>query len=117
MSSHTRAVAEAFSGHRFADAYNSLAPDVRWTTVGGTTTDGKAAVIAVCEETLAELETTNTQFTRFVVAADDATAAVDATGRYTQPDGQVSVVSSCDISEFRDGLVAQITSYAVEETD
>jgi ketosteroid isomerase-like protein len=117
MSSPTRAVAEAFSSHRFADTYDSLAPDVRWTTVGGSTTDGKAAVIAVCEDTLAELAGTTTQFTRFVVAADDATAAVDTTSRYTQPDGQVSVVSSCDIYEFRGGVVTQITSYAVEETD
>jgi hypothetical protein len=29
-----RETAEAFSGHRFRDAYDALAPDVRWTSVG-----------------------------------------------------------------------------------
>jgi ketosteroid isomerase-like protein len=48
-----------------------------------------------------------------VVAGTDA-AAVDAIGRYTDADGEVSLVSSCDIYEFRDGLVTTITSYAVE---
>ncbi len=56
-----------------------------------------------------------TEFTRFVVAADDDTAAVDATGRYTGRDGTTSVVSSCDIFEFHEGLIVRITSYAVEE--
>ena len=33
------AIAEAFSGHRFADAYPFLADDVRWELVGGPTLD------------------------------------------------------------------------------
>jgi len=40
--------------------------------------------------------------------------AVDAIGRYTDAGGQVSVVSSCDIYQFIDGLLTAITSYAVE---
>lgn len=79
------------------------------------TTEGKDDVIAACEQTLTELTDVTTEFTRFVVAADDDTAAVDATGRYTGPDGTKSVVSSCDIFEFHEGLVVRITSYAVEE--
>ena len=35
MTNHTRAVAEAFSGHRFADAYDHLAPAVRWVSRRG----------------------------------------------------------------------------------
>ena len=115
MTNHTRAVAEAFSGHRFADAYDHLAPAVRWGLRGEETTEGKDDVISVCEQTLTELTSVTTEFTRFVVAADDDTAAVDATGRYTGPDGTTSVVSSCDIFEFQEGQVVRITSYAVEE--
>ena len=29
-----REIAEAFSGHRFRDAYPGLSPDVRWTASG-----------------------------------------------------------------------------------
>jgi hypothetical protein len=114
MTTHTRAVAEAFSSHRFADAYDHLAPAVRWVVRGEETAEGKDDVISVCEQSLTELTNVTTEFTRFVVAADD-TAAIDVTGRYTGPDGTTSVVSSCDIFEFHEGLVARITSYAVEE--
>ena len=67
-----RRIAEAFSGHRFSEAYPALAPDVRWTAVGQGTLTGRDA------------------------------------------DGKISVVSSCDIYEFRDGSVSTITSYTVE---
>jgi ketosteroid isomerase-like protein len=109
-----RETAEAFSGHRFPDAYGALAPDVRWTSVGQGTVTGRQAVVDACEATLAELATTTVEFVRFVVVADDVAAAVDAVGRYTDADGEVGVVSSCDVYEFTDGVLTTITSYAVD---
>ncbi len=109
-----RRIAEAFSGHRFSEAYPALAPDVRWTAVGQGSLTGRDAVIAACEDTLAELATGTAEFLRFVVLADGDAAAVDAIGRYVDADGEISVVSSCDIYEFRDGSVSTITSYTVE---
>ena len=111
-----RETAEAFSGHRFHDAYAALSPDVRWTAVGEGVVTGRQAVVDACEATLAELATTTTDFSRFVVVADpDGTAvAVDVVARYVDADGTTSVVSSCDIYEFSDGQVTAITSYAVE---
>lgn len=111
-----RETAEAFSGHRFRDAYAALSPDVRWTAVGEGVVTGRQSVVDACESTLAELATTTTVFSRFVVVADadGRAAAVDVVARYVDPDGTTSVVSSCDIYEFSDGLVTTITSYAVE---
>jgi ketosteroid isomerase-like protein len=109
-----RETAEAFSGHRFRDTYDALAPDVRWTSVGQGTITGRQAVVDACESTLTALATTTTEFVRFVVVADDATAAVDVVGRYVDADGGVSVVSSCDVYEFTGGLLTTLTSYAVE---
>jgi ketosteroid isomerase-like protein len=111
-----RETAEAFSGHRFHDAYAALSPDVRWTAVGEGVVTGRQAVVDACEATLAELATTTTDFSRFVVVADpDGNAvAVDVVARYVDADGTTSVVSSCDIYEFSDGQVTAITSYAVE---
>ena len=40
--------------------------------------------------------------------------AVDSLDRYTDPSGKVSVVASCDIYDFADGLVTEIVSYTVE---
>ena len=109
-----REFAEAFSGHRFREVYDALAPDVRWISVGQGTLTGRDAVVEACEDTLGELASGTAEFQRFVVVAGTDAAAVDAIGRYVDADGEVSLVSSCDIYEFRDGLVAAITSYAVE---
>ena len=114
MSSHNRDIAAAFSGHRFRETYDHLAPDIVWVAAGGSTTEGKDGVISTCEETLAELADTTTEFTRFLTVADDDAAAVDVIGRYTDLAGGTSTVASCDIYEFRDNLVTRITSYTVE---
>ncbi len=71
-------------------------------------------MVDACEATLVELATTTIKFSRFVVVADDNAAAVDVVGQYVDADGTTSVVSSCDVYEFRDGMVTAITSYAVE---
>jgi ketosteroid isomerase-like protein len=109
-----REVAEAFSGHRFRDAYDALAPDIRWTLVGEDELVGRQAVVDACEGTLAELASGTAEFSRFVVVADGDAVAVDTVARYTDGDGEVSVVSSCDVYAFTDGLVTAIRSYAVE---
>jgi ketosteroid isomerase-like protein len=114
MSSHNRDIAAAFSGHRFRETYDHLAPNIVWVAAGGSTAEGRDGVISTCEETLAELANTTTEFTRFLTVADDDVAAVDVIGRYTDPAGGTSTVASCDIYEFRDNLVARITSYTVE---
>jgi len=109
-----RETAEAFSGHRFRDVYDALAPDVRWIPVGADVLVGRQAVVDACEATLAALATVTTEFSRFVVIADAEVAAVDVIGRYVDADGSTSTVSSCDVYEFRDGMIATITSYTVE---
>ena len=114
MSDIPRRVAEAFSGHRFADAYPALADDVRWELVGEETLVGRQAVIDACEATLAELGQGSAEFLRFVVVADGDHAAVDTVTRYTDAEGRVGSVSSCDVYEFRDDRLVAVRSYAVE---
>ncbi|CAA9331014.1 MAG: hypothetical protein AVDCRST_MAG16-1354 [uncultured Frankineae bacterium] len=115
----TRQVAEALSGHRFAEVYEHLAEDVRWVLPGQATIEGRSAVVAACEATAAGMEQlASTEVLRFVCVADERTAAVDAVGRYTGTDGSVTVVSSADVYEFDDaGRLLRITSYAVELPD
>jgi hypothetical protein len=112
----TRHIAEAFSGHRFAETYEHLAEDVRWVLPGQVTIEGRRAVIQTCEASAAEMaQLDSADFTRFIVLAEARMAAVDAICRYVSADGSVSVVSSADIYEFdADGRVTTITSYTVE---
>lgn len=108
-------IARAFSGHRFEEAYPHLAEDVRWVLPGASTLHGKQAVVEACQQTAAGLAAMTTEFPRFVViAGNDATAAVDVVGVYTDADGRRSVVASCDIYELTDSKVSTITSYTVE---
>ena len=109
-----REIAEAFSSHRCAETYDSLAPDVRWVAIGNGVTEGRDAVVEVCEGTLRALVDTTTEFLRFVVADGGDTIAVDAVGRYVDATGAATAVASCDIFEFRNGQVRRITSYTVE---
>lgn len=109
-----RDVAEAFSRHRFRETYDRLAPDIVWVAVGAASTTGRDEVIAVCENTLAELADTSTEFVRFLTVSDARAAVVDSIGHYTDSLGATSAVASCDIYEFRDGLIPRITSYTVE---
>ena len=109
-----RRIAEAFSGHRFADAYPALADDVRWELVGGETLVGRQAVIDACEGTLAALGSGSTEFLRFVVVAEGDRVVVDTVARYTGEDGGSGAVSSCDLYEFTDDRLTAIRSYGVE---
>jgi ketosteroid isomerase-like protein len=112
----SRQIAEAFSDHRFRETYDHLASDVQWVLVGEDTIDGRNQVIDTCEHTLAELAGTDTEFLRFLTIATQDAVAVDAVGQYRSAGGEISTVASCDIYEFRDGVVATITSYTVELT-
>ena len=114
MTNTAAAIAESFSRHRFAETFPHLADDVRWVAVGQVTMQGRQAVIDACEAATAEMAGLTVEFTRFVSIAGPDGAAVDVVARYVDADGNVSVVSSCDIYEFADGLLATITSYAVE---
>ena len=114
MSPTPAELAEALSSHRFDEVIPHLAADVEWDLVGEVTLTGRDAVIDALRGTAADLATTATHFSRFVVVADDSTAAVDAVATYTGSDGDRSIVASCDVYEFADGDIVRIRSYNVE---
>jgi len=112
-----RAVAEAFSGHRFSDTYGHLASSISWTARGGSRTLGRDAVIAACEASARELGRMTTEFLTFRSIADGDSVAVETVGRYQEPDRDVSFVASVDLYDFADGKVTRIVSYATEIED
>lgn len=110
---NTDEIARAFSGHRFEETFDSLAPDAVWHLVGQARLEGREAIVAACRGTTEETAAAETAWLRFVSTGAGSVVAVDAIGRYSGPEG-VSVVSSCDVYEFADGRITAITSYAVE---
>jgi ketosteroid isomerase-like protein len=113
MTSTLEAVATAFSGHRFAEAYPALHEDLRWTLVGSSVIVGREAAIEACESTLAELAETTTNFVRFDTVVGIDAVVVDAVAEYESAEGNVTV-ASCDLYQFQDGKVVSIRSYTVE---
>lgn len=107
-------IAEAFSRHDFESCLPHLAPDVRWDGVGQPEIVGRDAVVRACTEATAYFGTVTTTFTAFQVLSGDDFAVVQSTADYTEADGGRSVVSSCDVYRFADGLLRHITSYNVE---
>jgi ketosteroid isomerase-like protein len=110
------AVANAFSGHRFAEAYPALHEDLRWTLVGSSVIVGREAAIEACEGTLAGLADTATRFLRFDTVVGEDVVVVDVEAEYESAEGSVTV-ASCDLYHFRDGHVVAIRSYTVEVGD
>jgi len=106
-------VAEAFCRHRFAETYESLDDDVEWRLVGGSPIRGKAAVMAACEESAAELAGVSTSFSRFRVIEAADCAIVESEAEY-QASADTSRVASCDIFDFVGDRVMAITSFTVE---
>ena len=112
-----RALAEAFSRHRFTTTYEHLAADVTWTARGGSQTVGRDAVIAACESSAQELGQMRTEFLTFRVVAEGATVVVETVGCYQESEQDPTFVASVDLYDFDDELVTRIVSYAAEIQD
>lgn len=107
-------VAEAFSTHHYSEVYPFLHPEVSWTLVGAARLEGRDQVIQGCEGALQQLSRSTTQFLRFKAIVSADAVAVDAIARYVDQKWQSSFVSSCDIYEFVQGTLTNITSYTQE---
>ena len=110
-------IAQAFSSHRFEEALPYLADDIVWSLVGDEPVLGRAAVENLCHKSAADLVDVTTEFQRFRTVVGGDSVVVDSLARYTERDGDVSVVASCDIYDFVDGRVTEIVSYTVEIGD
>jgi ketosteroid isomerase-like protein len=107
-------VARAFSSHRFDQALPHLTEDVVWTQVGTPPLIGRKAVTKACERTAADLAGVTTEFQRFRSVVGAESVAIESLARYTDADGGVSIVASCDVYDFDDERITEIVSYTVE---
>ena len=107
-------IAEAFSRHDFEASYPYLAEDVRWNIVGQRRVEGKEKVIAVCRESAAYLTGVATDFVKFRTVVTDDCVVIDSVAEYTDKEEKRSRVASCDLYDFTNGKVSEITSCTVD---
>ena len=107
-------IAEVFSHHDFEAAYPYLRDDVRWNIVGERPVEGKERVIAVCRESAAYLTGVTTDFGKFRSVITDNCIVIDSVAEYTDKEEKRSRVASCDLYDFTNGKLSEISSYTVE---
>ena len=117
MNLSIEAIARAFSGHDFEAAYPYLADDVSWRIVGGEQLTGKAAVVGACEQSAAYLAEAATEFRQFRTLVGESWVVIDSLADYTDTEHKTSTVASCDIYDFQDGMLSEISSYNIELTE
>jgi len=114
MDSTIEQIAEAFSRHRFSETYAYLSDSIRWNLVGAEPVVGKDEVVNTCQKSSDELANVAVTFRRFRSVADEDCVVVDSEAEYVDEANQVSVVASCDLYDFSNGQLSQITSYTIE---
>jgi hypothetical protein len=107
-------IAEAFCRHRFAETYPYMADEIKWNMVGNEELVGRAAVIGRCAESAKYLETVSTTFTRLNIIRAENCVVVEGAAQFKDQANQISSVASCDVFQFSDERLVEITSYVVE---
>lgn len=107
-------IAEAFSRHRFTEAYPYLLDDVRWNLVGDKEVVGREDVVSTCEQSAEYLAGVTTRFSKFKIVVGEDGVVIDSEAEYVDEDNKSSVVASCDIFDFANGQLSGITSYTIE---
>jgi hypothetical protein len=107
-------IAEAFTTHKFAETFPNLAEDVKWDNIGRDLIVGREAVIARCTDAAKFLATVSTTFTKIKVTRAESLVIVEGECLFTAADNQTSRVASCDLFQFADGKLVELTSYVID---
>ena len=115
MSLDTHQIAEAFCSHRFAETYPYIADEIKWNIVGREEVLGREAVIARCAESMKFLETVSPTITKLKIIHAETLVVVEGAAQFQDHENQTSsVVASCDVFQFSDEQLVEITSCVIE---
>ena len=114
MSLDIHQIAEAFSSHRFVVTYPYLADEIKWNIVDREELMGRKAVIDRCAEAAKFLETVSTTFTKLKINRAETFVVVEGVVQFQDQENQTSSVASCDVYQFSDERLVEITSYVIE---
>ncbi len=114
MSLNMDQIAEAFCSHRFAETYPYMADEIKWNIIGREELIGREAVIAQCNKGVKFLETVSTTYLKLKTYRAETCVIVEGAAQFQDKDNQTSSVASCDVFQFSDGRLVEITSYVID---
>ncbi len=117
MSLNIDQIAEAFCSYRFAETYPYMADEIKWNIVGKEELAGREAVIARCKAAAKFLETFSPTITKLKVNRAETFVVVEGAARFQGQENQTSSAASCDVFQFSEGRLVEITSYVVDLND
>ena len=114
MSLNMGQIAEAFCSHRFVETYPYMAGEIKWNIVGREELMGREAVIDRCDKSAKFLETVSSTITKLKMYPAETFVVVEGAAQFRDRENQISSVASCDVFQFSDGLLVEITSYVID---
>ena len=114
MSLTTDQIAEAFCSYRFVVTYPYMADEIKWNIVGKEELMGRDVVIDRCDKSAKFLETVSATITKLKINRAETFVVVEGASQFQDRENQTSRVASCDVFQFSEGLLVEITSYVIE---
>lgn len=114
MSFDIEQIAKTFISHNFEETFLFMADDIKWNVIGRQELVGRDAVIAQCAEAKKFLATVTTTFTKLEATRAGNTVFVEGACLFRDHKDQTSRVASCDVFQFSEGQLVEITSYVVD---
>ncbi len=114
MSLTIEQIAGAFCNWRFTETYPYMADEIKWNIVGREELGGRAAVIAHCTKSAKFLETVSPTSPKLKIHRAGNCVIVEGAARFQDQENHISSVASCDVFQFSDKRLVEITSYVIE---
>jgi hypothetical protein len=107
-------IEEAFCSHRFVVTFPYMADEIKRNVIGREELMGREAVIAQCNKAVKFLETVSTTYLKLKTYRAETCVIVEGAAQFQDKENQTSSVASCDVFQFSDGRLVEITSYVIE---
>ncbi len=113
MSLNIEQIAEAFCSYKFVETYPYMADAIKWNIVGREDFIGREAVIARCTAAAKFLETVTATITKLKINRAETFVVVEGAAQFQDQANKTSGVASCDVLQFSEGRLVEITSYVI----
>ncbi len=107
-------IAEAFCSYRCTVTYPYMADEIKWNIVGREELMGRETVIDRCDKSAKFLATVSATITKLKINRAETFVVVEGAAQFQDQGNHTSSVASCDVFQFSDERLVEITSYVIE---